>query len=94
MVADLALARRDFPGDQVVAYLNGLAARAYPLVYRAPVGSWQRLGQFFLVDFPARYRATGRFIFVAFLLFILPAVAGYVVVLQNPPLAEQILPPR
>src|SRR5262249_29649287 len=41
VVADLALARRDFPGDQVVAYLNGLAARAYPLVYRAPVGSWR-----------------------------------------------------
>jgi uncharacterized membrane protein SpoIIM required for sporulation len=92
VVADLALARRDFPGDQVVAYLNGLAARAYPLVYRAPVGSWRRLWQFFLVDFPARYRETGWFIFGAFLMVALPALAGYVVVLQNPPLAEQILP--
>jgi uncharacterized membrane protein SpoIIM required for sporulation len=94
VVADLALARRDFPGDQVVAYLNGLAARAYPLVYRAPVGSWQQLGRFFLIDFPARFRATGPFIFAAFLLFALPATAGYVVVLHNPPLAEQILPPE
>jgi uncharacterized membrane protein SpoIIM required for sporulation len=92
VVADLALARRDFPDDQVVTYLNGLAARAYPLVYRAPVGSWRRLWQFFLVEFPARYRQTGPFIFAAFLLFALPALAGYVVVLQNPPLAEQILP--
>jgi uncharacterized membrane protein SpoIIM required for sporulation len=94
VVADLALARRDFPGDQVVAYLNGLAARAYPLVYRAPVGSWRRLWQFFLIEFPARYRQTGAFIFVAFLLFALPSLAGYVVVLQNPPLAEQILEPE
>jgi uncharacterized membrane protein SpoIIM required for sporulation len=91
-VADLALARRDFPGDQVVAYLNGLAARAYPLVYRAPIGSWRRLWQFFLVEFPDRYRQTGPFILAAFLLFAVPAAAGYVVVLQNPPLAEQILP--
>ena len=93
VVSDLALARRDFPSDQVVAYLNGLAARAYPLVYRAPVGSWRRLGQFFLQEFPARYRAAGWFVLAAFLLFSLPAVAGFFVVLENPPLAEQILPP-
>jgi uncharacterized membrane protein SpoIIM required for sporulation len=94
VVADLALARRDFPGDQVAAYLNGLAARAYPLVYRAPVGSWRRLGQFFLVEFPARYRAMGWFVFTAFVLFLLPAIAGYVVALESPALAEQIFPPE
>ena len=93
VVSDLALARRDFPNDQLVEYLNGLAARAYPLVYRAPVGSWRRLGRFFLHDFPARYRASGWFVLAALLLFALPAVAGWLVVVGNPPLAEQILPP-
>jgi uncharacterized membrane protein SpoIIM required for sporulation len=93
VVSDLALARRDFPHDQVVAYLNGLAARAYPLVYRAPVGSWRRLGRFFLQEFPARYRAAGWFVLAAFLLFALPAVAGFFIVLGNPPLAEQLLSP-
>ena len=93
VVSDLALARRDFPNDQVVAYLNALAARAYPLVYRAPIGSWRRLGQFFLEEFPARYRASGWFVLTAFVLFALPAVAGFFVVVGNPPLAEQILPP-
>jgi uncharacterized membrane protein SpoIIM required for sporulation len=93
VVSDLALARRDFPNDQVVAYLNGLAARAYPLVYRAPIGSWRRLGQFFFVECPARYRAARWFILAAFLLFVLPAVAGGLVVINDPPLAEQILPP-
>jgi uncharacterized membrane protein SpoIIM required for sporulation len=92
VVSDLAIARRDFPGDQVVAHLNALAARAYPLVYRAPVGSWRRLGQVFFQDFPARYRAAGWFILTAFLLFALPAVAGFFVVLNDPPLAEAILP--
>jgi uncharacterized membrane protein SpoIIM required for sporulation len=93
VVSDLALARRDFPRDQVVEYLNGLASRAYPLVYRAPVGSWRRLGQFFLEEFPARYRAAGWFVLAAFLLFALPSVAGCFVVLADPPLAEEILPP-
>ncbi len=94
VVSDLALARRDFPNDQIVTYLNGLASRAYPLVYRAPVGSWRRLGRFFLVEFPARYRAAGWFVLAAFLLFALPALAGFFVVLENPPLAEQLLPPE
>lgn len=94
VVSDLALARRDFPNDQVVEYLNGLASRAYPLVYRAPVGSWRRLGRFFLVEFPARYRASGWFVLAAFLLFALPAVAGSFALMANPPLAEQVLPPN
>lgn len=92
VVSDLALARRDFPRDEVVVYLNGLASRAYPLVYRTPVGSWRRLWQFFVRDFPARYRASGWFVLAAFLLFSLPALAGYLVVLADPMLAEQILP--
>jgi uncharacterized membrane protein SpoIIM required for sporulation len=93
VTSDLAVARRDFPRDQVIDYLNGLAGRAYPLVYRAPSGSWQRIGSFFLRDFAARYREAGRFILTAFLLFALPALAGFLVVLADPPLAEQVLPP-
>jgi uncharacterized membrane protein SpoIIM required for sporulation len=90
--SDLAAARRDFPRDQVVGYLNGLAARAYPLVYRAPGGSWQQIARFFLQDFAARYREAGWFIFASFLLFALPALAGFLVVLADPPLAQHVLP--
>ena len=92
VVADLALARRDFPRDQVVTYLNGLATRAYPLVYRAPAGSWRRLGRFFRDGFPRLYRESAPFVLAAFLLFGLPALAGYLVILANPPVAEQLLP--
>lgn len=94
VVSDLALARRDFPRDQVVAYLNDLATRTYPLVYRAPAGSWRRLGHFFRAGFPRLYRDSGPFVFAAFLLFTLPALAGYLAVLANPPVAEQLLPPQ
>jgi uncharacterized membrane protein SpoIIM required for sporulation len=92
VASDLALARRDFPHDPLVSYLNGLAVRAYPLVYRAPVGSWQRLAAFFLVEFPARYRAAWPFILAAFLLFAVPGVVGFMVVTGDPQLAESILP--
>ena len=94
VVSDLALARRDFPRDQVVAYLNDLATRAYPLVYRAPAGSWRQLGRFFRDGFPHLYRESGQFVFAAFLLFALPALAGYLLVLANPATAEQLLPPQ
>jgi uncharacterized membrane protein SpoIIM required for sporulation len=94
VTSDLALARRDFPHEQVVDYLNGLATRAYPLVYQAPASSWRRIGRFFLQDFAARYRAAGWFILAAFLLFALPARAGFLSTLADPPLAEQVLPPE
>ena len=94
VVSDLAVARRDFPGDQLVAYLTNLATRASPLVSRAPAGSWRRLGRFFWDGFPRLYRESGPFVFVAFLLFGLPALAGYLVVLADPSVAEQLLPPR
>lgn len=94
VVSDLALARRDFPREQVVAYLNDLATRAYPLVYRAPAGSWRQIVRFFWRDFPALYRESGPFVLAAFLLFALPALVGNLVVMGSPSLAEHILPER
>ncbi|MBA2447830.1 MAG: stage II sporulation protein M [Chloroflexi bacterium] len=63
-------------------------------MYRAPAGSWRRLGRFFLLEFPRLYRAAAPFILTATLLFALPAMAAYLVVLASPPTAEQLLPPR
>ncbi len=94
VTSDLAVAHRDFPHDEVVDYLNALAGRAHPLLYRAPVGAWRRLAGFFLCELPALYRAAGAFVAAAFLLFALPALAGYLVTLANPSAAEQLLPPR
>ena len=93
MASDLAQARRDFPHDQVTRYLNELAGRTHPLLYRAPAGSWPRLGRFFTAEYPRLFRAAGPFILAAFLLFALPAAAGYLVALADPLAAEQVLPP-
>ena len=94
MASDLALARRDFPREQVTRYLNELAARAHPLLYRSPAGSWRRLGRFFVVEFPRLYRAASPFVLAAFLFFAVPALAGYLVALADPAAAEEVLPAR
>jgi uncharacterized membrane protein SpoIIM required for sporulation len=94
VTAHLAQARRDFPHDQVSRYLNDLAARAHPVLYRAPAGSWRRLYRFFLVEFPALFRSAGPFVLAASLLFSLPAVAGFLVALGDPQAVEQVLPGR
>src|SRR5690348_7899967 len=57
VVSDLALARRDFPDDELTLSLNALAARAHLRLYRAPAPSWRRLGQFFWTDFARRFRS-------------------------------------
>jgi uncharacterized membrane protein SpoIIM required for sporulation len=90
--SDLALVRRDFPRSAVVRYLNDLASRAHPLLYRAPAGSWRRLGGFFLTEFPRRFLAARLFILTAAILFALPAISGYLVTVNDPAAAEQVLP--
>jgi uncharacterized membrane protein SpoIIM required for sporulation len=94
VASDLALARRDFPADQTARYLNDLAARTHPLLYRSPAGSWKRLGRFWTADFPCLVRTAQPFVLVSFLLFALPALAGFLVVVLSPTVGDQILPPR
>lgn len=92
VASDLALARRDFPREQLTRYLNELAGRAHPLLYRSPAGSWRRVGRFFLAEFPRLYRAAGPFVLVACLLFTAPALAGFLVARADPAAAEEVLP--
>src|SRR6266542_992418 len=77
LVSDVALAQRDFPNDQLTAWLNALAARAHLSLYQAPGGGWRRLARFFLVGFPQRFRDGWRYVAVAAALLLLPAAAGY-----------------
>src|SRR5215472_1036322 len=65
VMSDLAIARRDFPDDQLTVWLNGLAARAHLRLYRAPTGSWKRIGQFFWTDFATRVRAARGYLAIS-----------------------------
>ena len=89
---DLAIARRDFPGDRLTLYLNQLVARAHAVVYRPEAGEWRQFVAFFRRGFPALYRETLPFTAAAFLIFALAGLAGFVVVLRWPDSAPYLVP--
>src|SRR5215813_1278005 len=78
VMSDLAIARRDFPDDQLTQWLNGLASRAHLRLYRAPAPSWRNLLDFFWTDFARRFRAARGYLLVAALLLFGPALLAYV----------------
>jgi len=92
VLSDLAIARRDFPDDQLTLRLNELAARTHLRLYHAPAPSWQRLGQFFWTDFARRFRAARAYLGVAAVLLFGPAVLAYVAALVDPTLRDALVP--
>jgi uncharacterized membrane protein SpoIIM required for sporulation len=92
VISDLAIARRDFPDDQVTVWLNDLASRAHLRLYRAPPPSWRRLGQFFWTDFARRFRAARGYLLVSALLLFGPAVVAYLGALLEPTLRDALVP--
>jgi uncharacterized membrane protein SpoIIM required for sporulation len=68
--SDLARARRDFPGDRVVSYLNRLVSSSYSMVYSTAGISWKDVGRWYMGGFPRLFRATaGYYLIAAFLFF-------------------------
>ena len=92
--SDLALAQRDFPRNEITAYLNQLVARAHAVVYRSEPLALKRIWRFALTGFPRLFRETRVFTFVAALFFILPAIASGFGTYLNPSLATSLLPPE
>src|SRR5579872_3397767 len=92
VVSDLAIARRDFPDDQLTLWLNGLAARAHLRLYRAPAPAWRRLGQFFWTDFARRFRSARGYLAVSALLLFGPAALAYVAALLDSTLRDALVP--
>lgn len=94
VTSDLAVARRDFPQDQCVPYLNALASRAHSAVYQTTPFKRGTLRQFLHTGFPTVFRENLHFIVAAFLMFTLSFGAAYWIALRTPELAEQIIPAR
>jgi len=92
--SDLALAKRDFPRNEVTVYLNQLVARAHAVVYRSEPLALRRFWHFATVGFPRLFRETWVFTFSAALLFILPGIASSVVTYLRPESATLLLPPQ
>jgi uncharacterized membrane protein SpoIIM required for sporulation len=92
--SDLALAKRDFPRNEITAYLNQLVARAHAVVYRSEPFALKRLWQFAATGFPRLFRETWIFTFLAALLFIVPALVSGISTHIKPETATLLLPPE
>ena len=92
VAADLARARTYGVDPRVMDYLARIVSSGHNALYgtrRARRRSWHRL---LLATLPATtYRARG-YVVVAFLMFVLPGVAGYTLIRERPPVAHDILP--
>jgi uncharacterized membrane protein SpoIIM required for sporulation len=91
--ADLARAQRDWPGEPVHMYLNGLVARGHGVVYRRGGDVWRRIRTFYSTTLPRTYREAWPYITASAALMFVPAVVSFFVVLANPDAAYGLASP-
>jgi uncharacterized membrane protein SpoIIM required for sporulation len=90
--SDLARARRDFPGDRVVSYLNRLVSSSYSHVYSGTGFSWKDISRWYAGGFPRLFRATAGYYLFAALLFFGTGILSFVATVSYPPAAQALLP--
>jgi len=90
VASDLALARRDFPGQRVTVFLNQLLTQVHSYIYQQDVSDFGRLAHYFTHTIPQTFRQTGLFTLTAFLLFMIPAIIGYGLGYTTPDVAEPL----
>src|SRR3989475_8185215 len=93
VAADLARARPYQVAPRVIAYLERVVTAGAHGPYRAPGEEAPPLPHYILRDFPAAVVQSWRYVVLAFLLFSVPAVVGYVMIRERPALAEELLSP-
>ena len=92
--ADLARAQRDWPGEPVHRYLNGLVGRGHGVVYRRGGEIWRRIRAFYTEVLPSTYREAWPYLVASAGLLFVPAIISYFVVLSNPDAASSIGVPQ
>jgi uncharacterized membrane protein SpoIIM required for sporulation len=92
--ADLARSQRDWPGDPVNRYLNGLVARGHSIVYRRGGDILRRVALFYTQTLPQTYRASAPFLIASAALLFGPMLLTYAAVLADPSIAYGLLPPQ
>src|SRR5205085_2271269 len=93
VAADLARARTYQVDPRVIAYLERVVTAGHNALYRARGRERTPLPHYILRDFPAAVVQSWRYVLLAFLLFAVPAVVGYVMIRERPTLAEELLSP-
>ncbi len=92
--ADLARAQRDWPGEPVHRYLNGLVGRGHGVVYRRGGRVWGRIRDFYTEGLPRTYREAWPYLLASAGLLFVPALVSYFVVLASPDSASGIASPE
>ncbi len=91
-LSSLSTARATSLDAALVAYLEGLSARAYFFVYGARARPLERVGRFFAVDWPAGVRALWRETLLASAVLLVGIVAGYLLTTADPDWFYGIMP--
>jgi uncharacterized membrane protein SpoIIM required for sporulation len=92
--SDLAIARAESRDPRLVNYLNSLVIRAHGRIYRADAEGGRRLREFFTKTFPQTFRRTWRYTALAFAVFLVFGVVGYLGTWYDPEFSELIgVPP-
>jgi uncharacterized membrane protein SpoIIM required for sporulation/uncharacterized RDD family membrane protein YckC len=92
VAADLARARTYGVDDATLEHLERLAAAGHNALYRDERGTWRRVWEVLARECPAAIRQARGYVAVASLSFLLPAVAGYQLMRDQPALALDLLP--
>jgi len=90
--ADLARARTYRADPRLVSRLERLVSAGHNALYRRERSTGRRVLGFFGRECPAAVVEARRYVFLAFLTFSLPAIAGYAVLRERPALGPDVLP--
>ena len=93
VAADLARAHTYGVDQRVIEYLERVVSAGHNALYRARGKRGTPLARYLLRDFPAAVVQSWAYVLVAFALFIVPAVVGYVMIRERPALADEIVSP-
>lgn len=93
VAADLARARSYQVDLRVIEYLERVVSAGHNALYRARGKERTPVGHYLLREFPAAVIASWRYVVLAFLLFTIPGVIGYIMIRERPELAEELVSP-
>jgi uncharacterized membrane protein SpoIIM required for sporulation len=88
--SDLAIARAESRDPRLINYLNSLVIRAHGRIYQAESEGGSRIRNFFAREFPQTFRRTWRFTAVAFGVFALFSVIGFLGTKYDPEFSELV----
>jgi uncharacterized membrane protein SpoIIM required for sporulation len=92
VISSLSVARATALDLGLIAYLEGLATRAYFFVYGVRGRLGERLARFFQVGWPRAVKAIGRETVASGLIFLIAVLAGFVLVARDADWYGSIIP--